>query len=155
MATAAIGFVGGVPSASASHHTQIAMSEATFTWRLDNLGLVFETEDTVLHSPIFYCPPPAGQTETGPSRWRLRAYCARQCPESMIRIYARLLNVDEEEDEAKKLKGRFALKSFYKDSELDEHRKLEESEKEEGGLCGKNLTYLDPKASKFHFQVGL
>ena len=112
MATAAIGFVGGVPSASASHHTQIAMSEATFTWRLDNLGLVFETEDTVLHSPVFYCPPPAGQTETGPSRWRLRAYCARQCPESMIRIYARLLNVDEEEDEAKKLKGRFALQTL-------------------------------------------
>lgn len=116
--------------------------EFTHKWTLKNLGIQFESEDITLDSDEFEVPSPIGTF----TKWKLHVYCSRICPESMVRIYVRLINLNE-----CLCQGRYSLKSFYQDRYIKDHEFITQSE--EHGFLSQNLRFV-PKneEEKFHFQ---
>ncbi|XP_059084786.1 uncharacterized protein LOC131881832 [Tigriopus californicus] len=117
-------------------------SEFTHKWTLKNLGIQFESEDISLDSDEFEVPSPIGTL----TKWKLHVYCSRLCPESMVRIYVRLINLND-----CLCQGRYTLKSFYQDKYIRDHETIAQSE--EHGFLSQSLRFA-PKSQdeKFHFQ---
>jgi len=69
---------------------------------------------------------------------RLEARCARQCPQSMLRVYVKMVPCQEngetlEKSESKNnshVVGRYTLKSFYRENYLEDFKKLAAEEED-------------------------
>ncbi len=101
--------------AEMSHSAEVMV----LRWTLKNVGLLFaDSERVVLKSKDFGL-----DTQDETLKFRLEAAAKRLCPQSQLRIYARLVNLNE-----RRIRGKYVLGSHFRENQMQKDFALAETE---------------------------